>query len=429
VKPFLWLAAILVPLAACQNHPAAPAAGTSGVDPVALHAAASDPRLARFYQSRGWRAAWTPASEAALRAAIGAAGRHALDAQDFLRPLARAGAPAAHDAALSLAALAYASALASGRVDPGRLHHVYTVPRPRADLAAGLERALAEQRLGPWLESLAPQDAEYKALADAWQQARAEIARAGGNAPAALVVRARTLAVNLERRRWLERTPPATRIDVNTAAATLAYWRDGALADSRRAVVGEPGRETPELGSPLYRLAANPTWTIPRSIEGEVSAKGAAYLARNRIARRDGWLVQESGPRNSLGLVKFDLRNDQEIYLHDTPAKALFAQPDRHESHGCVRVHDALGFAELLAADQCVGDAWHRARATGEENFVPLPRPIPVRLLYQTAFLANGAVAIVADAYGWDEEVAEALGLPPRPRTAAQRRAERDLGP
>src|SRR3546814_16597220 len=39
--------------------------------------------------------------------------------------------------------------------------------------------------------------------------------------------RARQLAVNLELRRWLNRTPPATRIDVNTAAATLDYWHDG----------------------------------------------------------------------------------------------------------------------------------------------------------------------------------------------------------
>ena len=51
--------------------------------------------------------------------------------------------------------------------------------------------------------------------------------------------RARTLAVNLERRRWLVRQPPATRIDVNTGGAVLAYWRDGQLANQRRVVVGQ----------------------------------------------------------------------------------------------------------------------------------------------------------------------------------------------
>ena len=37
-----------------------------------------------------------------------------------------------------------------------------------------------------------------------------------------------------------------------------------------------------------------------------------------------------------------------ERYLHDTPAKALFALPDRHRSHGCVRVQNALQFAAML---------------------------------------------------------------------------------
>src|SRR3546814_1240384 len=46
--------------------------------------------------------------------------------------------------------------------------------------------------------------------------------------------RARILAINLERLRWLDRTPPATRIDVNTAAAMLAYWHEGAHAHRAR---------------------------------------------------------------------------------------------------------------------------------------------------------------------------------------------------
>jgi murein L,D-transpeptidase YcbB/YkuD len=194
-------------------------------------------------------------------------------------------------------------------------------------------------------------------------------------------------------------------------------------------VVGEPGHETPELGSPLYRLVANPTWTVPRSIEErEIAPKGEAYLRRNRMTRRDGWIVQESGPRNSLGLVKFDLRNDQEIYLHDTPAKGLFAHADRHASHGCVRVADALGFARMIAADQGVEEQWRDALATGEETFVPLPRPIPVRLLYHNVFVDHGRILFAPDVYGWDEDVAEALGLPRRPRPPAAARG-RDLGP
>ncbi len=225
--------------------------------------------------------------------------------------------------------------------------------------------------------------------------------------------RMRAIAVAMERLRWLERTPPATRIDVNIAAARLSYWRDGKIVDTRRVVVGEPDTETPQLGSPIFRLVANPTWTVPRSIQKkELAQKGAAYLRANNLEWKDGWIVQQPGPKNSLGLVKFDMQNDHAIYLHDTPAKPLFAMVQRQRSHGCVRVEDALGFAEMLAKDEGVVDEWHRARETGKETFVKLPRQIPVRLLYQTVlFDEDGEPIVRNDPYGWDDRVGSALGF------------------
>ena len=85
--------------------------------------------------------------------------------------------------------------------------------------------------------------------------------------------------------------------------------------------VGEPGRETPSLGSPIYRLIANPTWTVPKSIQNtELAHVGPAYLRAHNMKMENGWIVQQPGPDNALGLVKFDMRNDQAIYLHDTSA-------------------------------------------------------------------------------------------------------------
>ncbi len=227
------------------------------------------------------------------------------------------------------------------------------------------------------------------------------------------VDRARAIAVAMERMRWLERNVPATRIDVNIAAARLNYWRDGKLVDSRKAVVGKPENETPQLGSPIYRLVANPTWTVPRSIERkEIAGKGEDYLRRNNMAWKDGWIVQQPGPQNSLGLVKFDMKNEHQIYLHDTPAKQLFDEVQRQRSHGCVRVEDALGFAQMIARDEGVLDEWNRARATRKESFVSLPREIPVRLFYQTVlFDEAGAPIVRADPYGWNERVSTALGF------------------
>ena len=225
--------------------------------------------------------------------------------------------------------------------------------------------------------------------------------------------RARAIAVDMERMRWLERTPPATRIDVNLAAARLTYWRDGKIADTRKVVIGKPDTETPQIGSPIFRLVANPTWTVPRSIERkEIAGKGAAYLRRNDMMWKDGRIVQRSGPRNALGLVKFDMRNPYAIYLHDTPAKQLFAVVQRERSHGCVRVEDALGFAGMIAREEGVLDRWNEARASGKEAFVGLPREIPVRLLYQTVLLDKDGDPIVrGDPYEWNDRIAAALGF------------------
>ena len=519
----VYLAALLLSCGGCGNLISSNGDGGEGVaavqpsqvTPGELRAAVRDPRLLRFYEARSWAPVWNAETAGALVGAIRQAQRHGLDPRLFLSEAARAQAPAAREAALTLAALTYADALARGRVDPTRIAEVYTVPTPEVDVAAGLNEAAAGGDVPSWLASLAPQDEEYRRLSDAYvaairqggaaaaaipdgndirpggadarlgaiaaalrqqgylqappQQAQPQGQQAGNaQQPAAQPAapgrytpelaaavralqedhgieangvigdetvaalnragsdRARTLAVNLERRRWLAREAPPTRIDVNIAGAYLTYWRDGNVADRRRVVTGQPGNGTPELGSPMFRLVANPTWTVPESIaEEEILPKGAGYMARNKMTMRDGRIVQESGPQNSLGLVKFDMRNDEAIYLHDTPAKALFAQEERHRSHGCVRVQDALGFARMIAEHEGVLDDWQEATAQDpgeeelEETFVQLPREIPVRLMYQTAFLDGGRIRLRPDVYGWDEIVAQALGLPaagPRPR-------------
>ncbi len=422
------------------------------------------------------QAQWTDGNLRQLREAIDRRAQHGLD---HLKFEAKGDGPEAQ----TELALRYAAALSHGASDPTKLYDVYTVPRPNLDLRAGLSKAMADGKLSDWLESLAPQSEEYRALSKAYvalsRQADApttaipatskaiEPGQSDGRIPAIArqlvasdyldkgqadgerysepmvqaikrmqqdfgikpdgsigsqaleilnlsdVDRARAIAVAMERTRWLDRNPPATRIDVNLAAARLSYWREGKLANVRKVVVGEPDTETPQLGSPIYRLVANPTWTVPRSIERkEIAGKGAAYLRRNNMMRKDGWIVQQPGPKNSLGLVKFDMKNEHQIYLHDTPAKQLFAEVQRQRSHGCVRVEDAEGFAAMLAQDARITDQWNKARATGKESFVPLPHEIPVRLLYQTVlFDDQGEPVVRADPYGWNDRVSVALGF------------------
>ncbi|MDB5667416.1 MAG: murein L,D-transpeptidase [Alphaproteobacteria bacterium] len=454
-----------------------------GVSAEALQGAAQDAQVRRFYEARQWQPAWNQELGDQLIETIRGAVRHGLNPAPLLREAEAAGSPLEREVALTKAALTYAGMLAHGATDPTRLTQVYEVPRNQADVVRGLADAVAANNVGQWVEGQAPQDEEYRALsaayvqllqpqqqqpqpqaqaqaqpqADAQQnmqsnaqgegQAKEDERRVGAN-ELPVNERAIILAVNMERRRWLERQAPQTRIDVNTAAAFLRYFRDGNLADRRVVVVGEPGWETPQLGSPIFRLVANPTWTVPDSIEqDELATLSPAQLARRNMTREDGRLVQQPGPQNALGLVKFDMENDHAIYLHDTPAKQMFAREERHLSHGCVRVQDALGFARLLAQHEGKLEQFERAQrgenrpvgAELEPTYVNFERRIPVRLLYHTAFLDNGQVTFAPDSYGWDAAVAEGLGLRAPGASsqalerARQKRARRqqgaDLGP
>jgi murein L,D-transpeptidase YcbB/YkuD len=223
---------------------------------------------------------------------------------------------------------------------------------------------------------------------------------------------ARQLAIAMERLRWLDRSPPATRIDVNTAAAFLDYWRDGQHLNHRNVVPGEPDKATPQIQASFKQLVANPYWRIPDSIyKEELADKGPGYFAKNQMVFKDGKLVQLPGPKNSLGLVKFDMQDPQQIYMHDTPFKELFALSERHRSHGCVRVQDALGFASMLANQDGVDDQLQEALAGGDEKWVRLKTEIPVRMLYHTAYWDGSRIKFRPDVYGWDDDVAAALGL------------------
>ena len=118
----------------------------------------------------------------------------------------------------------------------------------------------------------------------------------------------------------------------------------------------------------------------------------------------------------------------QQIYLHDTPAKALFGLPERHRSHGCVRVQNAIGFAQMLAQQDGLLDQYQKAMASGDESYIKLKTQIPVRLLYHTAYWDGSQIQLRPDVYGWDQDVGKALGLVRGPAVRAIQQGP-DIGP
>jgi murein L,D-transpeptidase YcbB/YkuD len=235
------------------------------------------------------------------------------------------------------------------------------------------------------------------------------------NVPA--LARAAQIRANLERLRWLPRQEPATRVDVNTASATMSYYQDGRLTMHMLSVSGRPGDdETPMLASAIDGVVLNPPWNVPQGIaEDELLPKGEAYLQAKGFVMRDGRLVQQPGPDAALGLVKFEFKNPYAVYLHDTPAKAAFTQTSRAVSHGCVRLARAVDFAKLLLSQE---NGWSPERvdqtiASGETTHVKLAHKVPVRLLYLTAFPDGGRTAFRPDIYGWDPVLLRLLDHPP----------------
>ncbi|MGQ9660361.1 MAG: L,D-transpeptidase family protein [Thermochromatium sp.] len=233
------------------------------------------------------------------------------------------------------------------------------------------------------------------------------------------------IRLNLERMRWLYEDLPPDYIFVDVADYMAYLVRDHRITWSTRVIVGKEEAQTPMFRDRLDHLVLNPTWTVPISIQKELGKVAANYTLIDRrtgqrvnggdvIDYRRYRVVQQPGPDNALGRVKFMFPNRHAVYMHDTPAKALFGRPVRALSHGCVRIQHPMKLAELLLEES----NWDRERIDRvledtRTRFIPLPQPMPVLLYYLTAYAdADGHLQLRRDVYGRDPAVAEALARP-----------------
>jgi len=104
--------------------------------------------------------------------------------------------------------------------------------------------------------------------------------------------------------------------------------------------------------------------------------------------------------------------NHYNVYLHDTPAHALFAHDERDLSHGCVRLERPGDLATYLLRDQgdWTDDKIAAAMQAGTERGVTLGRPLPIYLTYFTAWDENGTLRTADDVYGYDRRRHKAEG-------------------
>ncbi|HEY4254039.1 MAG TPA: L,D-transpeptidase family protein [Roseomonas sp.] len=367
--------------------------------------------LRRFYARHDFGRVWTDrqAQADALVDAVLRAGDHGLDPERFHASLLRRRAtfsPLRRDLLLSDAFLSYAQALASGVVPVERRRDGEALAPEPVDVAAALDAAIGSADAAAAIEALAPATPTYRALREALRRYRAS-APAGVAAPDRL----RQIEVNLERQRWLPRPLPADRAWVNVADQRLVLYRAGRPVFSTRVVVGEdaPRNQSPEFRASLEAGIYNPPWVIPRDIvAAEILPqirRDPAYLARNDMVLRDnGEVEQRPGPNAGLGVIMFDMPNRFDVYLHDTPDKQVFARDNRRISHGCIRVQNPVEFAALLMRQPV--ETIDQAIAAGGTTRNSLPTPVPIFVVYQTAFAdADGTLQFRPDFYRRDAEI------------------------
>lgn len=243
--------------------------------------------------------------------------------------------------------------------------------------------------------------------------------------------------INLEKHRWLPEEIKRA-VVVNIPSFELFLIENDTVRLHSRVIVGKnyknDFRPTPMLYSRIESITINPRWYVPVSISTKdilpkvkrdpsyLVRKGfrvflgeqevdplqidwSAYNERNFPFR----LVQEPGARNALGRIKFNFPNPFAVYLHDTPDKHLFRHTHRAFSSGCIRVEKAKELALAL-----LGEGWSARRLDelikgGQTYTLVLKNPIPIYLLYFTAFEKDGQLHFREDLYGYDTILSRAL--------------------
>ena len=249
-----------------------------------------------------------------------------------------------------------------------------------------------------------------------------------------------SVSVAMERERWLNKDLGKRHILVNLTDFKAKIIDSGKVTFQTNTVIGahDDNRRSPEFSDVMEHMIINPSWYVPRSI---VITEYLPMLKENPWAvdflelRDDGGNLvdradvdfksfgEESFPYsmrqppssdNALGLVKFMFPNQNNIYLHDTPAKKLFDLEVRTFSHGCVRLAEPFKFAHALLAAQTSEaiPVFQAALDFKKKVQIDLESQVPVHLIYRTAItLPGGGLEFRRDIYGRDAKIWNALQL------------------
>lgn len=259
--------------------------------------------------------------------------------------------------------------------------------------------------------------------------------------------RRRQIELSLERLRWTPLLGGDRRIVVNVPEFVLrAYEVEGGrirLRETMKVIVGRArNTRTPLFAQDMQFIEFAPYWNVPPSIArgelvprlrrdpGHFEREGYEFVGPGgRVVTAldpelldavpgGGWRIrQRPGPRNALGDIKFVFPNSDNIFLHHTPAVALFEREQRDFSHGCIRVEAPVALAQWVLEGEPEWDETRirAAMATASSRTIRLRRPVPVVIAYATALVIEGELRFFPDLYGYDRLLDAALRAPRPP--------------
>jgi murein L,D-transpeptidase YcbB/YkuD len=377
--------------------------------------------LARFYEARDFQPVWSGSAEAAsmageIRAALRKVDEHGLRNADYAATASRWNAPPAagreaaeYDLSLTADLFRYAQDVRVGRMRPRDIYRDVDLPKSDFDAAQALNEALRRRSLTEFLADLPPPHPEYRRLVVALAKYRAMAAKSGEAS-----ARVEQIAANMERWRWMPRTFERRYVRVNVPDQTVDFVRDGKVVLSSKVIIGRKNSTTPILRTMINSVVANPYWDVP----GDIAARSIVpkmrkdpnYLAAHHMIVVKGQ-IRQLAP-SALGQVMLDSPNDFDVYLHDTPGKALFEKDNREMSNGCVRVQQIFPLAALVLADdrEAGMDRLKTTIASGRTQHLALDQPMPLYMVYWTAVAGeDGSVEFRTDRYNRDKPLIAAL--------------------
>jgi murein L,D-transpeptidase YcbB/YkuD len=253
--------------------------------------------------------------------------------------------------------------------------------------------------------------------------------------------RAEQIVLSLERLRWTPLRQAARMVVVNVPEFVLRAYevRDGRIEVklSMKVIIGKAlDTRTPLFDEDMRFIEFSPYWNIPPSIArqetvphlradpGHLERQGMEFVtASGQVVTTMApehldavlsgrWRIrQRPGPKNALGDIKFVFPNNDNIYLHHTPAPDLFERDRRDFSHGCIRVQEPVALAKfvLQEAPDWPEERILAAMASGKSSTLRLEKPLTVLIAYSTVVIKAGRVFFYPDLYGHDRLLAKAL--------------------